>query len=73
MDIDYNHKVMEGARCLTQLGSKSDGLKGLKRLASYSGEWKYPNTFSMESGKGYWRRYVLPKIDLETGRAEYRG
>ena len=27
----------------------------------------------MESGKGYWRRYVLPKIDLETGRAECRG
>ena len=27
----------------------------------------------MESSRGYWRRYVLPKIDLETGRAEYRG
>ena len=27
----------------------------------------------MESIRWYWRRYVLPKIDLETGRAEYRG
>ena len=27
----------------------------------------------MEPMKGYWRRYVLPKIDLETGRSEYRG
>ena len=73
MTIDYNQKAMEGARCLTQLGSKSDGLEELKRLARYSEEWKYPHTFSMESGKGYWIRYVLPKIDLDTGRAEYRG
>ena len=27
----------------------------------------------MESSRGYWRRFALPKIDLETGRAEYRG
>lgn len=73
MTIDYTHKVMEGARCLTQLGRKSDGAKELKRLARHSDGRKYPHTFSMESIKGYRRRYVLPKIDLETGRAEYRG
>ena len=27
----------------------------------------------MGPSKGYWRRFVLPKIDLETGRSEYRG
>ena len=56
-----------------QLGSKSDGLGELGRLTRYSEGWKYPHTFSMESGKGYWRRYVIPKIDLGTGWAEYRG
>ena len=73
MAIDYAHKVMEGARCLTQLGRKIDGLEELKRLSRHSEGWKYPRTFSMVSGKRYWRRYVLPKIDLESGRAEYRG
>ena len=73
MTIDYNHKVMEGVRCLTQLGSKSDGLKELKRLARYSGGRKYPHTFSIESGKDYWRLYVLLKIDLGKWRAGHRG
>ena len=73
MAIDYTHKAMEGVRGLAKLGSKSGGLKELKRLARHSEGWGYPHTFSMESGKGYWRRYVLPKIDLETARAEYRG
>ena len=35
--------------------------------------WEFPRTFSMESSKGYWRRFVLPKIDTETGTSEYRG
>ena len=72
MAIDYIQKVTEGERCLTQLGSKSDGLKELKRLARYSKGWQFHRTFKMESSRGYWRRFALPKIDLETGRAEYR-
>ena len=33
----------------------------------------HSRTFSMESSKGYCRRHALPKIDIETGRAEYIG
>ena len=61
-------------RCLAELGSKCDGLKELKRTARHSnGRSHPPRNFSMETSKGYWRRYVLPKIDLETGRVEYIG
>ena len=73
MTADYVQKVTEGARCLTQLGIKSDGMKESKRLARHSQGWQFPHTLCMESSKGYWGRYVLPKTDLETGRAEYRG
>ena len=31
-----------------------------------------PYTFDTTSSKGYWGMCVSPKIDLETGRAEYR-
>ena len=73
ISIDYSRKVMEGARCLTQLGSKSDGVKESRRLDRYSRGWQFPHTFCMESSNGYWERYFLPKIDLESGRTEYRG
>ena len=72
MAIDYVQKVKEGVRRLTQLGSKSDGLKDLKRRAMHPQGWQFPHTFCTESIKGYWRRYVLPRIDLATGKAEYR-
>ena len=52
MTIDYTHKVMEGVRCLTQLGSKSDGLGELKRLARHSDGRKYSRAFSMDPGNG---------------------
>ena len=73
MTIDYTHSVMEGTQCITQLGSKIGGLKELKLLSRHSDGRKYHHTFSTESGKGYLGRYVLPKIDLETGRVEYQG
>ena len=73
MTIGYSHKVTDGVRFLTQMGSEIDGLQESKRAASRSQGWKFLRTFSMESSKGYWRRFVLPKIDLEAGRAEYRG
>ena len=72
-DHRLHQKVTEGVRCLTQLGNKSGGLGELKRLAQHTQGWQFSNTFCMESSRGYWRRYVLPKIDLETGRAEYHG
>ena len=72
MTIDDVQKVTEGVRRLTQLGSQNDGSEELKRLARHSQGWKPPHTFCMESSKGYWGRYVLQKIDLGTGRAEYR-
>ena len=73
MTIDYVQKVTDGVRCLTQLGSKSDGLEESKRLARHSQGRHFAHTFCMESSTGYWGIYVLPKIDLGTGRAEYRG
>ena len=73
MTIDYVQKVTEGVMCPTQWGSKIAGLKELKRMDRHSQGWKFPHTFCMESSKGYWRRYVIPEIDLETGRSEYRG
>ena len=73
MAIDYSQKAMDGARFLTQLGSKSDGLMEHKRAARYSKGWRFPHAFCMESSKGYWRRYVLPKIDIGKGVEEYRG
>ena len=45
----------------------------LKRPARYPDGWRPPRTFSMGSSRGYWRIFVLPKIDLETGSDEYRG
>ena len=71
--IDYGRNVTEGERRLTQMGRKIDSLEELERLARHSHGWMFPRNFRMDSSKGYWRRYVLPKIDLETGRAEYRG
>ena len=73
MTIDYIQKITECVRFLTQLGNESDGLGELKRLSKNSQGWQFPHTFCMGSSRGYQRRYVLPKIDLETGRAEYRG
>ena len=73
MTVEYVRNATEGVRRLTQLGIKSDGLKELKRLARHSQGWQLPLTFCVESSKGYRRRYVFPRIDLETGRAEYRG
>ena len=40
--IDYINNVKEGVRFLTQMGSKSDGLKDSKRLARHSQEWQPP-------------------------------
>ena len=45
MTIDYIQKVMEGVRRLTQLGSKSDGLEEIRRLARHSQGWKSPIRF----------------------------
>ena len=73
MTVDYGRMFTGGVRCLAQQGIKSGGSKELKRLARNSKGWQLPHTFSMGSSKDYWRRFVLPKIDLETGRAEYRG
>ena len=73
MDVDYIRKVTDGVCFLTHLGSKSYGLKGSQLLARRSHGWKSPHTFSMESSKRYCRRCVLPKIDLQHGRAEYSG
>ena len=70
--INYVQNVTDGARCLTQLGSKIEVLKGLRRLARHSQGWQSPHTFSMESSKGYWGRCALSNIDPETGGAEYR-
>ena len=64
---------MGGLLGLTQLGSKSDGLNESERLARYSKGWQFPHAVCVEPSKGYWRMCVLPKIDFETGRAEYRG
>ena len=48
MTIDYVQKVTEGVSRLTQLGSKSDGLKESKRLARHSQGWQFPHNFCMK-------------------------
>ena len=59
--MDCIRKVTDGARRLAQMGSKSDGVKETKRLARHSQGLETPHTLSMQSSKGYWRRYVWPK------------
>ena len=56
MTIDYTHKDVEEVRCLTQLGSKSNGLDEQKRLARHSEGWTY--------------RTVRPSWNLERGIGE---
>ena len=48
-------------------------IKRIKTVSATLGRLGWRSYFSMESGKGYCRLYVMPKIYLETGRVEYRG
>ena len=73
MADDYVRKVSGAFFLRLRWVVKVMGMEELELLARKSQDWQCPRPFSMESSTGYWRRFVLPKVDLVTGRSEYRG
>ena len=73
---DYMYKMFEGVRKLGQFCRPGDDVVEIRRLALNRHPdgciiWQPPFSFDMSSGKGYWRRNIIPRLEAGVERQGY--